>query len=64
MAEPVTSRAVVQVRDYPGLATNTGPMAGDEPGSAVEQTNLRLNVPGQMAARPGYRKVAFDTEGL
>lgn len=62
MAEPASSRAVIQVADYPGLQTNTGPMAGDEPGAAVEQTNLRSNVPGLLAARPGYRKVLFDTE--
>lgn len=63
MAEPATSRAVVQVSDYPGLSTNSGPMAGDEPGAAVEQTNLRSNVPGLLAARPGYRKILFDDEG-
>ncbi|HUR52921.1 MAG TPA: hypothetical protein VMZ71_02235 [Gemmataceae bacterium] len=62
MADPVNSRAVVQVADYPGLATNAGPMAGDAPGAAVEQTNLRSNVPGQIAARPGYRKIQFDEE--
>lgn len=63
MAEPATSRAVVQVSDYPGLTTNSGPMAGSDPGTAVEQTNLRANVPGLLAARPGYRKVLFDDEG-
>lgn len=63
MAEPATSRAVVQISDYPGLMTNSGPMAGDQPGAAVEQTNLRANVPGLLAARPGYRKVLFDDEG-
>ncbi len=63
MAEPATSRAVVQIADYPGLATNAGPMAGGEPGAAVEQTNLAGNVPGQLSARPGYRKILFDDEG-
>jgi hypothetical protein len=63
MAEPTASRAVVQVSDWPGLATNAGPMAGGEPGAAVEQTNLRANVPGLLAARPGYRKILFDDEG-
>lgn len=54
---------MVQVSDYPGLTTNSGPMAGSDPGTAVEQTNLRANVPGLLAARPGYRKVLFDDEG-
>lgn len=63
MAEPV-SRATVQVTDWPGLLTNTGPMAGDgPPGSAGEQVNLKVNVPGQMASRAGLRKVQFDDEG-
>ena len=62
MADPV-SRATVQVRDWPGLVTNTGPMAGGDAGTAVEQTNLRANVPGELSARPGLRAVAFDDEG-
>lgn len=61
MAEPV-SRATVQIQDWPGLVTNTGPMSGGQPGSAVEQTNLRCNVPGELSARPGFRKVQFDEE--
>lgn len=63
MAEPI-SRAVIQVTDWPGLFTNTGPMAGDSPpGNAIEQVNLRVNVPGELSARPGYKKVLFDDEG-
>lgn len=63
MAEPI-SQATVQVADWPGLFTNTGPMAGDAPpGNAVEQVNLVVNVPGQLAARPGLRRVLFDDEG-
>lgn len=61
MAEPI-DRAVLQVQDWPGLQTNTGPMAGPDPGAAVEQVNLRANTPGQLAVRNGLRPVAFDTE--
>ena len=60
MAEP-NSRAVTQITDWPGLQTNTGPMGG-EPGAATVQDNLTANVPGRLAARPGYRKVLFDDE--
>jgi hypothetical protein len=61
MAEP-NSRAVTVVQDWPGVETNVGTMGGAAPGSAVEQVNLAVNVPGQLAARPGYRKVQFDDE--
>lgn len=62
MAEPI-DRASVQVQDWPGLFTNTGLMAGDSPpGNASEQVNLRVNVPGELAVRLGYRKVLFDEE--
>ena len=62
MAEP-QARNVVQVQEWPGLFTNTGPMSGDSPpGNAVVQTNLRVNVPGELAARPGFTKVLFDEE--
>lgn len=59
--EPV-SRETIHVQDYPGLATNTGPMAGTDPGTATELVNLRVNVPGQLAIRPGLRVVEFDDE--
>lgn len=61
MAEP-NSRAVIAVQDYPGLQTNTGAMGGTAPGAAVVQVNLAVSVPGELAARPGFRKVAFDSE--
>lgn len=61
MAEPNT-RVVTPVQDWAGLQTNAGPMGGTSPGSASEQVNLAVNVPGELAARPGYRKVKFDTE--
>lgn len=60
MAEPV-NRQSVQVADWPGLFTNAGPVAGPA-GSADEQVNLACNVPGLLAARPGYTKVRFDEE--
>lgn len=63
MAEPI-NRAVTQIVDWPGLETNSGPSSGGLPdGAAEEQVNLRVNVPGELAVRPGYRVVAFDTEG-
>lgn len=61
MAAPI-DRSTIQVQDWPGLMTNTGPMGGNAPGSAVEQVNLTVNVPGQLTVRPGFRKVRFDEE--
>lgn len=62
MAEPI-DRATIQITDWPGLKTNTGPMAdADSPGAAVVQVNLRVNTPGEMSVRLGLRKVLFDTE--
>lgn len=61
MAEPAP-KAIVVVPDWPGLKTNAGPMGGQEPGSAAVQVNLAANVPGEMAARPGFRVVKFDGE--
>ena len=62
MAAPI-EQSTVQIADWPGLVTNTGPMAGDSPpGAAVEQVNLRAYVGGELAARPGYRRVLFDEE--
>lgn len=42
---------------WPGLVTNASPFALP-PGAAVEQTNLTANIPGQIAARNGMRKVS------
>lgn len=62
MAEPI-SKSTIQVADWPGLISNTGPMTGlQTPGSAVEQVNLQCNVPGQMAVRLGLKKAEFDQE--
>jgi hypothetical protein len=62
MAEPI-SKSMIQVADWPGLISNTGPMAGQQtPGSAAELVNLQCNVPGQMATRLGLKKVEFDSE--
>lgn len=62
MAEPI-SRSSVQVSIWPGLFTNGGPLTAKElPGSAVEQVNLQVNAPGQMATRLGIRKAKFDEE--
>lgn len=61
MAEPI-SKSTIQVADWPGLISNTGPMAGQAPGQASEQVNLQCNVPGQMAVRLGLKKAEFDDE--
>jgi hypothetical protein len=61
MAEPAPRNNVV-VADWPGLQTNTGAAGGPSPGSAAVQVNLAANVPGELAARPGYRVVRFDGE--
>ncbi len=61
MAAPI-DRSTIQVQDWPGLQTNTGPMAGTAPGSAVELVNLRVTVVGELAAREGLRRVQFDEE--
>lgn len=53
----------VVIADWPGLMTNSGPTGSrNPPGAAAEQVNLVNNVPGEMAARPGYRKVQYDSE--
>lgn len=58
--EPV-SKSSVQIVDWPGLMTNTGPLPPmDAPGAAVEQINLQCNTPGEMTTRPGFRRVLFD----
>ncbi len=61
MAAPL-DRSIVQISDWPGLQTNTGPMASADPGSTVEQVNLRAIVTGELAARSGIRRVLFDEE--
>lgn len=61
MAAPI-DRSTIQISDWPGLQTNTGPMAGADPGGTVEQVNLRAIVVGELAARPGIRRVLFDEE--
>lgn len=61
MAAPL-DRSTVQISDWPGLQTNTGPMAGTEPGSATELVNFRVIVTGELAARNGIRRVLFDEE--
>lgn len=42
---------------WAGLVTNASPFA-IPPGAAVEQTNLTANVPGQISARSGMRRVS------
>lgn len=61
MAVPL-DKSTIQISDWPGLQTNTGPMAGTDPGSAIEQVNLRAIVTGELAARNGIRRVLFDEE--
>lgn len=61
MAEPKT-RVVLPVQDWPGQVSNSGPMGGPTPGTAELQVNLAANVPGELSARPGCRRVAFDEE--
>ena len=62
MGQP-RDRSTLQIADWPGLVTNSGPTSsGSPPGAAAEQVNLINNVPGEMAARPGYRKVQYDSE--
>lgn len=61
MAQPV-DKSSIQVQDWPGLQTNTGPMAGTAAGTAVQLVNLRVNVSGELAARAGIRLVKFDVE--
>lgn len=63
MAEPI-SKALTRIQDWPGQVSNTGPMGSpNQPGQAEVQTNLAVNIEGEMAARPGYTKVQFDSEG-
>lgn len=56
-------RNFVQIPDWPGLVTNTGPTgSGVQSGAAREQVNLAANVPGELVTRDGYRKVRYDSE--
>lgn len=61
MAAPI-DKATIVIQDWPGLQTNTGPMAGTDPGTATELVNLRVNVTGELASRTGIRQVQFDKE--
>lgn len=62
MGQP-RDRNFVQIGDWPGLVTNSGPTAsGSPPGAAQQQVNLAVNVPGEMSSRDGYRKVRYDSE--
>lgn len=58
---PIDKSSIV-VQDWPGLQTNTGPMAGMAPGTATQLVNLRVNVTGELASRTGIRLVQFDKE--
>lgn len=59
---PIDKESIV-VQDWPGLQTNTGPMAGTAAGTATQLINLRVNVTGELASRAGIRLVKFDQEG-
>lgn len=54
--EPVS---VVDVRDFPGLATNLDP---DDlrPGTAREQVNVLGSRPALLEVRPGFRVVRWE----
>lgn len=57
------SRAVSVVKDYAGLVTNRGAAAtAAGSGEADELVNLSPLRQGELAVRPGYREVQFDTE--
>lgn len=56
-------RSNIEIADWPGLVTNSGPTSsGSPPGAAAEQVNLANNVPGEMRSRAGYKKVLYDSE--
>jgi hypothetical protein len=62
MAAP-TSRENAVVKNYAGLVTNAGPQATDPAdGAAEELVNLTVTRRGELAARPGFTVVSFDTE--
>ncbi len=60
--DPV-SRANALVKDYAGLVTNGGPAASDpSAGECDWLENFRPDRPGELRARGGLRRVAFDEE--
>lgn len=50
---------MIIVDRWPGLVTNASPYA-IKPGAAVQQVNLQIISPGQIAVRPGTAAVSFS----
>ena len=51
---------VVAIRDFKGLVSHRGGLAG-EPGDASAQTNLLSPSPGKLTVRKGRQALAFGT---
>jgi hypothetical protein len=59
--DPKTVSTAVPIRDFPGLVSNAD--AHDiPPGAAQVQVNATGQRPGELAVRPGFRRLRFDEE--
>lgn len=54
-------RAVVEIRDFPGLGTAIDP-EDLPPGSSTIQTNATSEVAGELRVRAGYQIIVFEEE--
>ncbi len=55
------SRKSVEIRDFPGLASDADPH-DVAPGAAEEQVNVTSARQGTLRGRPGLKRVTFDED--
>lgn len=55
------SRQVVEIRQFPGLATRPDPL-DTPPGAALRQDNIQSSYEGQLRSRQGMDKIIFEEE--
>lgn len=59
MATP--ARQVVEIRDFPGLATRPDSL-DTPPGAAIFQENMQSSHEGQLRSRQGLDRIIFEEE--
>lgn len=55
------SRQVVEIRDFPGLATRPDSL-DTPPGASIVQENIQSSYEGQLRSRQGMTLVQFEEE--
>jgi len=55
------SRQVVEIRDFPGLATRPDSL-DTPPGSSIIQENMQSSYEGQLRSRQGMTPIQFEEE--